>query len=90
MVKKKFLLTAKHEQARRAWERELRKKSKRWWGTEVFSDETRFSAGYRKRKAFVFEEEDHSEVKFRHPVSQTCGTASAAEELGAWHSLMGS
>jgi transposase len=66
-VPQKFFLSSVNITKRKKWARSIKGEDFSRW---IFSDETKFTVGGRKRKAFEFEGESLSDVKFAHPVSQ--------------------
>ena len=78
-VPKKFMLKTVHKKERVAWAKEIKNEDFKTW---LFSDETKFTVGGRKRKAFEFEGEALSDVKFAHPVSQMVWACMSAKGPG--------
>ena len=65
--KRRFALTDRHKRNRVKFAKDMKGEDFSLW---LWSDETTFEIGTRKRKVFHFPGEELEETKYRHPVSQ--------------------
>ena len=79
--KRRFALTDVHKRKRVKFAKEMEGEDFTLW---LWSDETNFEIGTRKRKVFHFPGEELEETKYRHPVSQmvwSCVSSAGPGEL---------
>jgi transposase len=80
-VEKRFALTDRHKSNRVQFAKDMKKEDFDKW---LWSDETKFEIGTRKRKVFQFPGEELEQVTFKHPVSQlvwACVSSSGPGEM---------
>jgi hypothetical protein len=81
IIKKRFPLTDRHKENRVRFAKEMKDEDFDQW---LWSDETQFEIGTRKRKAFHFPGENLEQTRFKHPISQlvwVCLSANGPGEL---------
>jgi hypothetical protein len=78
-VPRKFVLTDDHKAKRRKWGEQMRSEN---FGVWIFSDETQFKVGDRKRKVFQFPGEKVEDIKYQQPIRQSVWSCMSAEGVG--------
>jgi len=81
VVQKRFPLTDRHKANRVQFAKDMKNEDFDQW---LWSDETVFEIGTRKRKVFQFPEEELEQVAFKHPISQlvwACASSGGPGEM---------
>ena len=86
VIPAKFLLTDTHRKKRRQWAREMKSADFNDW---LFSDETLFTVGARKHRAFQFPGEKLENVRFSQPVRQNVWACMSSTGMGAMEFIDG-
>jgi hypothetical protein len=79
VVPKKFVLTEDHKKKRRKWAREMKNETFDEW---MFSDETMFKVGDRKRSTFQFPGETVEDIRYQFPVRQNVWACMSTSGVG--------